>query len=54
VSNADLKSWLPAATLNGLCEAETWRRGEVRPHFQMLERFRKEKRRSGAEQLLTL
>jgi hypothetical protein len=39
-----MKSWLPAAALNGLREAETWRRGQVRWHFQVLERFREEQR----------
>jgi hypothetical protein len=34
-----IKSWLPTATLNGLREAETWRRGEVRLHFQCWSAF---------------
>jgi hypothetical protein len=40
-----MKTWLPAETLGGLREAEAWRRGEVRLHFQVLERFREEQRR---------
>jgi hypothetical protein len=48
------KTWLPAETLKGLREAETWRRGEVRSHFQVLERFREEQRRRRAERHFTL
>jgi hypothetical protein len=33
-----------------LREAEGWRRGEVRLHFHVLERFREEQRRRRAEQ----
>jgi hypothetical protein len=39
-----MKTWLPAETLNRLREAEAWRRGEVRLHFKLLERFREEQR----------
>jgi hypothetical protein len=39
-----MKTWLPAETLSGLREAETWRRGEVRLHHQMLKRLREEQR----------
>jgi hypothetical protein len=42
------------ATLKGLHDAEEWRRGEVRLHFQVLERFREEQRRRRAERHFTL
>jgi hypothetical protein len=42
-----MKTWLPAATLQRLCDAEQRRRREVRMHFQMPKRFREEQRRRG-------
>jgi hypothetical protein len=44
----------PAETLEGLREAEAWRRREVRLHFRMLERFREQQRRLRAERHFTL
>jgi hypothetical protein len=44
-----MKTWLPVETLKGLREAEAWRRGEVRLHFQVLECFREELRRRREE-----
>jgi hypothetical protein len=44
-----MKTWLPAATLHRLRDAEQWRRREVRMHFNMLERLREERSRRGAE-----
>jgi hypothetical protein len=44
-----MRTWLPAATLHRLQDAEQWRRREVRLHFRMLERFREEQRRRGPE-----
>jgi hypothetical protein len=44
-----MKTWLPAATLHRLRDAEQWRRREVRMHFRMLERCREEQSRRGAE-----
>jgi hypothetical protein len=35
-------TWLQAQTLKGLRPAVVWRRGEVRLHFDVLERFREE------------
>jgi Tfp pilus assembly protein PilN len=49
-----MKTWLPSATLQGLRDAEQWRRREVRMHFQMLKRFRDEQRRRRAERHFTL
>jgi hypothetical protein len=43
-----MKTWLPSVTLQRLEDAEQWRRREVRMHFNMLERFRKEQRRRRA------
>jgi hypothetical protein len=37
-----MKSWIREETRRGLRDAEDWRRGEVRLHFQVLERFREE------------
>jgi hypothetical protein len=42
-----MKTWLPAATLHRLRDAEQWRRREVRLHYRMLERLREEQRRRG-------
>jgi hypothetical protein len=45
-----MKTWIREETRRGLREAEEWRRGEVRLHFQVLERFRESsagERRSG-------
>jgi hypothetical protein len=39
-----MKTWLPAATLHRLRDAEQWRRREVRMHFNILKRFREEQR----------
>jgi hypothetical protein len=39
-----MKTWLPAETLEGLREAESWRRNEVRLRHRILERFRGELR----------
>jgi hypothetical protein len=44
-----MKTWLPAATLHRLRDAEQWRRREVRMHFNMLKRLREERRRRGPE-----
>jgi hypothetical protein len=44
-----MKTWLPTETLKGLRQAEGWRRRDVRLHFQVLERFREQRRRE-AEQ----
>jgi Tfp pilus assembly protein PilN len=41
----NMKTWLPAATLQRLHDAEQWRRREVRMHFQTLKRVRDEQRR---------
>jgi hypothetical protein len=49
-----MKTWLPAETLGRLREAEAWRRGEVRLHFQVLECFREEERRRGAGRHFTM
>jgi hypothetical protein len=48
-----MKTWVREETRRGLREAEEWRRGEVRLHFQVLERFREEQRRRQAERHLT-
>jgi hypothetical protein len=45
-----MKTWIREETRRGLREAEDWRRGEVRLHFHVLERFREEQRRRRAEQ----
>ena len=49
-----MKTWIREETRRGLREAEEWRRGEVRLHFQVLERFREEERRREAERHFTL
>jgi Tfp pilus assembly protein PilN len=45
-----MKTWIREETRRGLRDAEDWRRGEVRLHFQVLERFREEQRRRHEEQ----
>jgi hypothetical protein len=45
-----MKTWIREETLKGLRDAEDWRRGEVRLHFHVLERFREEQRRREAQQ----
>jgi hypothetical protein len=40
-----MKTGIPEETRRGLREAEAWWRGEVRLHFQVLERFRERLRR---------
>jgi hypothetical protein len=49
-----MKTWVSEETRRGLGEAEEWRRGEVRLHFQVLERFREEQRRRCEERHFTL
>jgi hypothetical protein len=49
-----MKTWLPAATLHRLRDAEQWRRREVRLHFRMLKRFRDEQRRLRSDRHFTL
>jgi hypothetical protein len=49
-----MKTWIREETRRGLRDAEEWRRGEVRLHFQMLERFREEQRQRAAERRFTL
>jgi hypothetical protein len=49
-----MKTWIREETRRGLHEAEEWRRGEIRLHFQVLERFRAQQLRRGAERHLTL
>jgi hypothetical protein len=49
-----MKTGIPEETRRGLREAEAWWRGEVRLHFQVLERFREEQRRRRAERHFTL
>jgi hypothetical protein len=44
------ETWVPEETRRGLREAEEWRRGEVRLHFQVVERFREEQRWRREEQ----
>jgi hypothetical protein len=43
-----MKTWIREETRRGLREAEDWRRARVRFHFEVLERFREEKRRRRA------
>jgi hypothetical protein len=49
-----MKTWLPPEMLKGLRQAEAWRRKEVRFHFRVLERFRREQRRQEAERHFAL
>jgi hypothetical protein len=49
-----MKTWIREETRRGLRDAEEWRRGEVRLHFQVLERFREEHRQRTAERRFTL
>jgi hypothetical protein len=49
-----MKTWIREETRRGLRDTEEWRRGEVRLHFQVLERFREEQRRRRAERHFTL
>jgi hypothetical protein len=39
-SSSSPSSWLPAATLHKLRDAEQWRRRELRTHYRMLKRLR--------------
>ena len=49
-----MKTWIREETRRGLREAEDWRRERVRFHFEILERFREEERRRGAERRFAL
>jgi hypothetical protein len=40
-----MKTWIPEESRRGLRDAEDRRRGEVRLHFRVLERFREQRRR---------
>jgi hypothetical protein len=44
-----MKARLPAETRSKLREAEAWRRGEVRLHFQALERLHEDRRQRRAD-----
>jgi hypothetical protein len=49
-----MKTWIREETRRGLRDAKDWRRGEVRLHFQVLERFREEQRRRREQRHFTL
>jgi hypothetical protein len=48
-----MRTWLSSEALKRLRDAEEWRRGEVRLHFQVLARFREEQRRRREERHFT-